>query len=90
MVTHSNHVFRYYSMHWMRENCAVVDAKLGTKMMGPTGMGEVGGTDIGVPVTLKLTGETPQVVLETAVDRQLHAAVLTTASSSCREAPSAV
>ncbi len=59
MVVHRNHVFRYYSMEWMKRNCTVVDAKLGARVMGPEGMGEVGGADVGVPVTLKLTGRSP-------------------------------
>ena len=56
VVVHGNNMFRFYSMQWIKKNCTVVNAKLGTRVMGPVGMGEVGGAAVGVPVTIKITG----------------------------------
>ena len=56
IIAHSNRLFRFYSLEWIMKNCTVIEPKLGGVVQGSSGLGELGSRDIGIPVTVKITG----------------------------------
>ena len=57
LIVHSSKFYRFYSLHWILQNCTVVHPKIGAHVTLDGGVtGIIGQDGFGIPITVKIEG----------------------------------